>query len=126
MNNYQYINGKLEKKDGQYSMKTQFMRHSAVIDVELEEILEDFEGKSIELSISEKHTEDPIYTMEKWESAPETTCDPDYEHASEEAYEKFLDMKFGMMIHFGLYTHLGLLESWSVRNQECPNAIMDV
>ncbi len=39
--------------------------------------------------------------------------DPDYHHASEEAYEAFRDMKFGVRIHWGIYSVWELDgESW--------------
>lgn len=40
--------------------------------------------------------------------------DPDYRHASEQAHQAFRDMKYGVRIHWGLYTLLpGARESWS-------------
>ncbi len=39
--------------------------------------------------------------------------DPDYSHASPEAYEDFLDMKFGIRIHWGIYSTQGMVDtSW--------------
>jgi len=39
--------------------------------------------------------------------------DPDYQHAPEEVYEQFLDLKFGIRIHWGIYTVMGLIDtSW--------------
>lgn len=38
--------------------------------------------------------------------------DPDYKHPSAEAHEKWLDRKFGMRIHWGIYSQLGLDASW--------------
>ncbi len=32
--------------------------------------------------------------------------DPDYRHASEQAHQAFRDMKYGVRIHWGLYTLL--------------------
>jgi len=51
----------------------------------------------------------------------ETTPDADYQHATPEAFESFRDMKFGVRIHWGLYTlngtRLGLDgESWLFHN----------
>lgn len=37
---------------------------------------------------------------------------PEYEWASEEAYEAFNDLKYGIRIHWGLYSALGVEASW--------------
>lgn len=43
----------------------------------------------------------------------EDTPDPDYRHASVEAYEAFYDLKFGVRIHWGIYSIWNLQgESW--------------
>lgn len=43
----------------------------------------------------------------------ETDVDSDYRHASVEAYEAFRDLKFGVRIHWGIYSILNLQnESW--------------
>lgn len=49
------------------------------------------------------------------------TVDPQYRHASAEAYEKWRDLKYGLRIHWGYYCLLGREASWPVRgmsNQE--------
>lgn len=38
--------------------------------------------------------------------------DPDFKHASPDAYEAWRDRKFGMRIHWGVYSVLGLDASW--------------
>ena len=38
--------------------------------------------------------------------------DADYKHAPEEAYEAWMDRRFGMRIHWGVYSQLGLDASW--------------
>ncbi len=38
--------------------------------------------------------------------------DPDYRHAPDSAREEWLDRKFGMRIHWGIYSQLGLDASW--------------
>jgi len=40
------------------------------------------------------------------------TTDPDYKHAPQEVLERWRDLKFGMRIHFGVYSHLGVEASW--------------
>lgn len=44
----------------------------------------------------------------------EATPDPDYRHASVEAYEAFHDLKFGVRIHWGLYS------IWNLQNESWP------
>lgn len=44
----------------------------------------------------------------------EATPDPDYRHASVAAYEAFHDMKFGVRIHWGLYS------IWNLQNESWP------
>jgi len=44
----------------------------------------------------------------------EDTIDPDYRHASVEAYEAFHDLKFGVRIHWGLYS------IWNLQNESWP------
>ena len=61
-----------------------------------------------------------------WDTQLETTTEPDYEHCSEEGREKFLDMKVGLMVHWGLYTHLGTLESWAAYAENAPMWFMDI
>jgi len=41
--------------------------------------------------------------------------DPDYSHASPEAYERWRDLKYGLRIHWGYYCFLGVEASWHVR-----------
>jgi alpha-L-fucosidase len=38
--------------------------------------------------------------------------DPDYRHAPEAAYEAWMDRRYGMRIHWGVYAQLGLDASW--------------
>lgn len=44
----------------------------------------------------------------------ESTPDPDYRHAPVEAYEAFQDLKFGVRIHWGLYS------IWNLQNESWP------
>jgi alpha-L-fucosidase len=43
------------------------------------------------------------------------TLDPTYQHASPEAYERWRDLKYGLRIHWGFYSRLGVEASWPVR-----------
>ena len=45
--------------------------------------------------------------------------DPAYRHASPEAYERWRDLKYGLRIHWGYYSLLGVEASWAVRKM--PN-----
>ena len=47
------------------------------------------------------------------------TLDPSYTHASQAAYERWRDLKFGLRVHWGFYSLLGVEASWAVRNM--PN-----
>jgi len=40
------------------------------------------------------------------------TVDPAYRHASRAAFEKWRDLKFGLRIHWGVYTLKGIEASW--------------
>ena len=44
------------------------------------------------------------------------TLDPSYRHASPEAYERWRDLKYGLRIHWGIYSLLGVEASWPVRD----------
>ncbi len=42
------------------------------------------------------------------------SVDPDYHHASPQSIEAFKDLKFGIRIHWGLYSMIGSHESWGL------------
>jgi hypothetical protein len=42
------------------------------------------------------------------------TVDADYRHATEESVERWRDLKFGMRIHWGLSSTLGMELSWPI------------
>jgi alpha-L-fucosidase len=42
------------------------------------------------------------------------TVDPDYQHAPQSAIEALKDLKFGIRIHWGLYSMIGSHESWGL------------
>lgn len=42
------------------------------------------------------------------------TLDPRYRHASAEAYERWRDLKYGLRIHWGIYSQYGFEASWPV------------
>ncbi len=124
----QTIRGKLVRKDGKLIFQTRFSPKASDIDVPLEEIFEDFENLGVEVTVSRRNIGDPIWTglVPDWESLPETTVDPDYKFCSEAGREKFLDMKLGLMVHFGLYSHLGTLESWAAYAKSAPQWFFDI
>lgn len=41
-----------------------------------------------------------------------STLDPAYRHASGQAYENWRDLKYGLRIHWGVYSRLGVEASW--------------
>jgi alpha-L-fucosidase len=41
--------------------------------------------------------------------------DPSYKHASADAYERWRDLKYGIRIHWGVYSMLGVEASWPFR-----------
>ena len=41
--------------------------------------------------------------------------DPDYRHAGKEAIERWQDWKFGLRIHWGVYSMLGVEASWALK-----------
>ena len=98
------------------------------MDIPVEELFEDFENKDVEIDLVPRCSDPPIYTglVKDWESTVENDVDPDYQFCSEEGYEKFLDMKLGLMVNWGLYTHLGTLESWAVNGQNAPHYFFDI
>jgi len=121
------IEGIYSGKDGKGVVKTRFSRDAPEVDIPLEELFEDLEGEGVRIKI-EKSTPigKGIYDDENWEKGLGTTIDPKYKHASAEAVEKFNDMKFGMMVHWGLYSQLGIPESWPANAKMCDREFLDV
>lgn len=117
--------GKLHKKDGALFFKTRFSPQGEELDIPIEEILEDFEDKAVELDLIERNEGKPIFDAKDWTKLPEESPDADYEYCSEQGYEKFLDMKFGLFMHWGQYSVMGLTESWTANAQNCPNYWLD-
>ncbi|MHA1684086.1 MAG: alpha-L-fucosidase [Promethearchaeota archaeon] len=111
----QRITGRFVVKDGKPMFITRFTDEGPEIELEIGEVFEDFEGKAVELTINLKNVGPPIFKSTSWESNA-AEVDPDYEYCSEAGLEKFLDMKLGMMVHWGIYTALGTIESWAARN----------
>nr|MDO8111229.1 alpha-L-fucosidase [Candidatus Sigynarchaeota archaeon] len=64
--------------------------------------------------------------MSNWDDDIEKTTDPDYKHCSDAGRDRFLDMKVGLMVHFGLYTHIGSMESWAAYAKTAPSWFFDV
>jgi len=52
--------------------------------------------------------------------------DQDYQYATPQAYEDFADRKFGMRLHWGEYTVLGLNASGALRRQHCSKEFRDI
>lgn len=118
--------GKLYRKDGQLWFKTKFASHAQEMDIPFEEILEDYENKEIEIDIDpNQHLGKPLIAGVDWNKMPETEVDPNFQYCSDKGYEKFLDMKYGMFVHWGQYSVLGLTESWTAHRQNCPSYFLD-
>ncbi|MEX2680749.1 MAG: alpha-L-fucosidase [Candidatus Sigynarchaeota archaeon] len=122
--------GKLIRKNGQACLRMKYLPTSPEMDVPLDELLEDFENTGVELNIYKRNTGEPIWKkiVAGWDTEIETpeTMDKDYQFCSDAGREKFLDMKVGLMVHFGLYTWLGVTESWSAYAREAPSWFFDV
>ena len=62
------------------------------------------------------HLEDEIARESRrwWETPPDGpgTLDPRYQHASPDAYERWRDLKYGLRIHWGIYSQYGFEASW--------------
>jgi alpha-L-fucosidase len=122
--------GKYVRKDGQLFLRMQYLPTSVEMDVPIEELLEDFENRGIEMTVHPRNMGEPIWKklVTGWDHELETreTMDPDYAFCSEAGREKFLDMKVGLMVHFGLYSHLGSMESWAAYAKTAPSWFFDV
>ena len=52
--------------------------------------------------------------------------DPDYQYATPQAYEDFADRKFGMRVHWGQYSVLGLNASGALRRGSCSKEFREI
>lgn len=126
--NHQIIIGKVVVNGGKMFLRTKYLPNGAELDIPIEELFEDYQNKGIELTIFPRNVGDPIWKglVKDWESHPEDHVDPDYKHCSDLGKERFLDMKLGLMVHWGLYSHLGTTESWAAYAKNCPMWFMDI
>ena len=62
----------------------------------------------------------PVPGDEPVESQPWNQVDPDYKHASPEAVERWHDMKYGLRIHWGVYSMLNQEASWELARRNDP------
>ena len=126
----QNVVGHVSKKDGKLMLNIhpQIGPVNMEVDIEVEpdEIFDEFVGKGIEIIISEKKLGPPIYTEKEWSLTSQETVDEDYKHAPSAAYEAFQDRKFGMRIHWGIYSVLGLDASWPVDATRCSKEFSDI
>jgi len=128
MNNKEIIKikGIYKKKNNVPIIETKFFENPQPFDIPLEELLEDFENKPVSIKIEKIKLGTPIFKSVNWEMENVKEIDPDYKHCSEKGREKFLDMKFGMMIHWGIYSVLGTPESWPANATRCDREFLDV
>lgn len=119
------ITGTYKKKKGTPVIETRFGDNPELFDVELDELFEDMEGKGVRVKVEEVKWGKALYEDKGWNIFTDEVH-PDYSHASEKAREKFLDMKFGMMVHWGFYSQLGIPESWPANRTRCDPEFLDV
>ncbi|HME52076.1 MAG TPA: alpha-L-fucosidase [Candidatus Lokiarchaeia archaeon] len=120
--------GTVIKKDDQLFLRTRYLPTSPEIDVPFDELLEDYENLGIEMNLYRRNFGEPIWKniVGEWDTELETTTDSDYEHCSDEGRERFLDMKVGLMVHFGMYSHIGSVESWAAYAKNAPSWFFDI
>jgi alpha-L-fucosidase len=124
------ITGILKKKDGIYVVETKLSQNQTEpVDIPLEEVLEDFEDHGIDLKVQASPWADGMFKNIFSEGSIEFSnikIHPDYKFASKEANEKFKDYKFGMMIHWGIYSQLGVTESWCANGSLTEQDFLDI
>lgn len=123
------ITGILKKKNGSYIIETKLHDNDDTIKIPLEDILEDFENKGVKLKIQQSPWGEGLFKKPlKHETIEFSTIPlhPEYQFASQKAQEKFLDMKFGMMIHWGVYSQLGVTESWCAHGNITEQEFLDI
>ncbi len=120
--------GTLVRKGDRYFFRTKFTPQTPEIEIQVEELLEEFENQGIEITLNPRSTKPPIYEglVSNWETQVEKVPDPDYQFCSEEGQERFLDMKLGLFVHWGMYSHLGTLESWAANASTAPQWFLDI
>ncbi|GAB4327210.1 MAG: alpha-L-fucosidase [Promethearchaeota archaeon] len=120
------LEGVFRKEGGRLVVRTRFGENPEEFDVDVEELFEDLENQGVRVSVEPVSWGKPIFEPGRWEASPAEEVDPDYQHASVEARERFLDMKFGMMVHWGIYSVLGIPESWPANRTRCDPSFLDV
>jgi alpha-L-fucosidase len=95
------------------------------LEISLEELFEGFENEEVEIDISTRKGGTPIFGASDWTKMPESIIEKDYQFCSDAGYEKFLDMKFGLFMHWGQYSVLGVTESWTANAKNCPRWFLD-
>jgi alpha-L-fucosidase len=113
--------GKLIRSDdGKLFFRTKFARDAMELEIPLEELFEDYLDKNLDITVAARKDGQAIFGSVDWTKLPEEFADENYEYCSEKGYEKFLDMKYGLFMHWGQYSVLGLTESWTANGQNCP------
>ena len=127
------IEGYLIKNDDRIAVKTDFgtmlggPATGEMWDIDFAEVIEEFDdGEPVRIKVRQANIGKAIYDQKSWNADTFNELHPDYTHASESAHEKFLDMKFGMMIHWGFYAQLGIPESWPANATRCDPEFLDV
>ena len=123
------VTGVLKKRGGEYFIITKFEQNPETFEIPIEEFLEDFENKGITLKVQSSPWGVGLFKNGFPEGGIEfSNCAvyPEYKYASDTAYEKFQDMKFGMMIHWGFYSQLGVTESWCANGSMTDQEVFDI
>ncbi len=127
------IKGILQKNDEKLCIKADFGEiiggppTGKMWEIDMKELLEEYEDQEpVRIKVGPSNAGKAIYDQKDWNADTFEELHPDYTHASDIAREKFLDMKFGMMIHWGFYSQLGIPESWPANAQRCDPEFLDV
>jgi alpha-L-fucosidase len=120
--------GILVKKDDRLYFRIRYKNLDNEIEIPIEELFEDFENSGVEMTLCARNIGDPIWkkNVKSWDTYIEEKSDPDYQYCSDAGREKFQDMKLGLMVHWGLYSHLGSTESWAAYAKNAPMWFMDI
>ncbi|MHA1717843.1 MAG: alpha-L-fucosidase, partial [Promethearchaeota archaeon] len=120
------IEGLYKIKDGKPIIVTYFGENPNPIEVEIEELFEGLENKGVRVKVEESTVGKAIYEDKDWNTLPFEKVHPEYKYCSDKGRERFLDMKFGMMVHWGFYSQLGIPESWPANRTRCDPEFLDV
>lgn len=124
------VKGHVSEKDDKifFNLSPQIgpLNSEVTMEIDMSELFEEHVDKDLEIIISETKLGPPIYNEKEWSHTEAPNVDPDYKHASPESYEAYQDRKFGMRIHWGIYSQLGLDASWPVDARNCSREFINI